>query len=79
MCIIWNIRIFTLNKLGVRCNGPNCDPELAYLPQISIHKNDKKKKKYKMFIIMKLFKIKIVIIKKKFIYNKIIYNKNNYL
>jgi len=41
-----------------------CDPELAYLLQISIHKNDKKKK-YKMFIIMKLFKIKIVIIKKK--------------
>ena len=39
----------------------------------------KRKKKYKMFIIMKLFKIKIVIIKKKFIYNKIIYNKNNYL
>jgi len=39
-----------------------------------------KRKKYKMFIIMKLFKIKIVIIKKKkFIYNKIIYNKNNYL
>ena len=37
-----------------------------------------KRKKYKMFIIMKLFKIKIVIIKK-IIYNKIIYNKNNYL
>ena len=31
-----------------------------------------------MFIIMKLFKIKIVIIKKNY-YNKIIYNKNNYL
>jgi len=40
------------------------DPELAYLLQISIYKNDKKKK-YKMFVIMKLFKIKIVIIKKK--------------
>ena len=55
------------------------DPELAYLLQISIHKNDKKEIIYKIFIIMKLFKIKIVIIKKKFIYNKIIYNKNNYL
>ena len=54
------------------------DPELAYLFQISIYNNVKKKKKYKMFIIMKLFKIKIVIIKK-IIYNKIIYNKNNYL
>jgi len=44
-------------------NHTICDPELAYLPQISIYKNNKKK--YKMFIIMKLFKIKIVIKKKK--------------